>query len=263
MRIPRFHNDEYADQKEREFRFQHRGLWVAHYCRRLDAPTERIRTAIALKIRNKVIQGFYCLWKLNDLRTHWTLHNASCNPPKPVAPPIGLHEVYWALGTDYGSADFESYGVDGFTAWMTVRHEQQCGKCRELFQADPARLDSDFCGKCLTHWAELKTTLPFQEWCAWLPSDKIHHDDIRKFGSDVRWVRKFAAKGKSFTKQERRAVFELYGNICLCCKKKLPLEADHVIPLARGGTDDITNIQPLCSKCHDAKGMDSTDYRPN
>ena len=261
MRIPQFHNDEYAGQTEREFLFQYRGLWVSYFCRRLEAPKERIRTANVLKIRNKVIQGFYCLWKLNGPRTHWTLHSGSSNPPKPVAPPLPAYEVYWAMGADNGAADFESYGVDGFTAWTTVRLEQECGKCREVFQVNQARPGSDFCDKCLTRWAGLRTTLPYLEWCNWLPSDKIHHDDIGKFGSNVRWVRKFAAEGKSFTKQERRALFERYGNTCLCCKRKLPLEADHVIPLERGGADDITNIQPLCSECHDAKGMDSTDYR--
>jgi 5-methylcytosine-specific restriction protein A len=28
---------------------------------------------------------------------------------------------------------------------------------------------------------------------------------------------------------------------------------DHIVPLAEGGTDDMSNIQPLCAACSDAK----------
>jgi 5-methylcytosine-specific restriction endonuclease McrA len=33
------------------------------------------------------------------------------------------------------------------------------------------------------------------------------------------------------------------------------------VPLLSGGTDDITNIQPLCAKCNSRKGIAHTDYR--
>jgi 5-methylcytosine-specific restriction endonuclease McrA len=52
-----------------------------------------------------------------------------------------------------------------------------------------------------------------------------------------------------------------------CSKKEIPedestwLTADHVIPLGMGGSKSIMNIQPLCFKCNQAKGMTVTDYR--
>jgi hypothetical protein len=39
------------------------------------------------------------------------------------------------------------------------------------------------------------------------------------------------------------------------------LEADHIVPLTRGGTDDIDNIQPLCGTCNRKKFVSIVDYR--
>lgn len=47
-----------------------------------------------------------------------------------------------------------------------------------------------------------------------------------------------------------------YGSvICYWCKIKLPFggEADHVIPLSRGGKHIISNIVPSCPKCNNKK----------
>ena len=57
----------------------------------------------------------------------------------------------------------------------------------------------------------------------------------------------------------------LYGEICLCCKSKVPameLTLDHVIPLCMGGLDEIQNCQLLCWVCNGEKGERVIDYRP-
>jgi hypothetical protein len=55
-----------------------------------------------------------------------------------------------------------------------------------------------------------------------------------------------------------------YGNKCLRCGKQEPeikLTVDHVLPLAKGGTNDKDNVQPLCKSCNSRKHTNHIDYR--
>jgi hypothetical protein len=59
----------------------------------------------------------------------------------------------------------------------------------------------------------------------------------------------------------REAVFAAYGRKCLCCGSVENLAIDHVTPTSRNGTDDPTNLQPLCKRCNSRKGNRTIDYR--
>jgi len=55
-----------------------------------------------------------------------------------------------------------------------------------------------------------------------------------------------------------------YGYTCPCCRKsesEIKLTEDHIIPLSKGGSDYIKNIQPLCSHCNSVKHMDIINYK--
>jgi 5-methylcytosine-specific restriction endonuclease McrA len=67
--------------------------------------------------------------------------------------------------------------------------------------------------------------------------------------------------GGAFTLKEWITLCIRYGNKCLCCDKTKPLTVDHVIPVSKGGTSYISNIQPLCGPCNSTKHDNVVDYR--
>jgi len=68
--------------------------------------------------------------------------------------------------------------------------------------------------------------------------------------------------GGSYTATEFRDLCNQYGNRCLGCgRDDVQLTADHIVPVSKGGTSDISNIQPLCKSCNSSKHDKTIDYR--
>jgi 5-methylcytosine-specific restriction endonuclease McrA len=86
------------------------------------------------------------------------------------------------------------------------------------------------------------------------------HPEMNIVKHSKRRARKLLSGG-SFTAAEWKALCKLHGNKCLCCGKRRKLAADHVIPVSKGGSSNIENIQPLCQPCNSRKGTKTTDYR--
>ena len=68
------------------------------------------------------------------------------------------------------------------------------------------------------------------------------------------------------TPSEWKMMCQHFDHKCVCCGKQFPFEEltkDHIIPLGQEGcTNDISNIQPLCTSCNSTKGnRHSIDYR--
>lgn len=60
--------------------------------------------------------------------------------------------------------------------------------------------------------------------------------------------------------QDRRSriaplVFSRDGGVCaLCGQPAVNATVDHIVPLSRGGSDDLDNLQTACSSCNSRKG---------
>lgn len=61
----------------------------------------------------------------------------------------------------------------------------------------------------------------------------------------------------------RNYVFQRDGHGCQSCGKtgkKAKLQVDHIVPLAKGGSNDLSNLQALCARCNQRK-CDRIDLR--
>jgi 5-methylcytosine-specific restriction endonuclease McrA len=85
----------------------------------------------------------------------------------------------------------------------------------------------------------------YKNYCKRHP-EKISHLKAR------RYARQRNAKG-SHSFEEWQRLKRKFRNKCAICRKKKELTKDHIKPLSLGGTDYISNIQPLCRSCNSRK----------
>lgn len=52
----------------------------------------------------------------------------------------------------------------------------------------------------------------------------------------------------------RLAVYKRDGYVCLRCSSNDDLTLDHIVPLSKGGSNTVENLQTLCRSCNASKG---------
>lgn len=67
-----------------------------------------------------------------------------------------------------------------------------------------------------------------------------------------------AAPSIKYSADDVKRLLCKFSNSCVYCGTKLnksnPVTLDHVVPLARGGIDGISNMVPCCGSCNSSKG---------
>lgn len=89
--------------------------------------------------------------------------------------------------------------------------------------------------------------------CAYNRNYRKTHPEIRKQIDRKMYAKRKKAIG-SFSLEEWNELKKKCNYKCLRCGKKKKLTVDHIYPLSKGGTNYISNIQPLCLKCNAQKG---------
>jgi 5-methylcytosine-specific restriction protein A len=51
----------------------------------------------------------------------------------------------------------------------------------------------------------------------------------------------------------RSRILQRDGYRCVVCGSKVGLAVDHITPRSQGGTDEDSNLQTLCKRCHGTK----------
>jgi len=102
-------------------------------------------------------------------------------------------------------------------------------------------------GKTVGEWKEIKCRNP--ELVSWM-KNKRNREKRNSYGNH--------------TFEQWEELKKKYNYTCLSCNKKEPeikLTEDHVVPLSKGGSDYIENIQPLCRKCNSKKLTKIINYK--
>ena len=66
---------------------------------------------------------------------------------------------------------------------------------------------------------------------------------------------RLAGASGSHTLNQWLELVEQYKRMCAYCNCVKKLTKDHVIPVSKGGTDNIENIVPACVSCNSRKGI--------
>lgn len=82
----------------------------------------------------------------------------------------------------------------------------------------------------------------------------LHIHDWQEYARRPRWRSALRQAWEGMARRLRPLIFERDGYRCRRCGSTSRLEVDHVIPLARGGSNDPSNLQTLCFPCNRRKG---------
>lgn len=157
---------------------------------------------------------------------------------------------------------------------------KNCEKCKKEFVTYPSRIKKSansgkFCSVSCSLYGQKRHIKPHTNeakikigkntpkysgekhwnWKGGIWKDKKHRIKMHGLAARRHRILKRGNRG-SHTMFEWELLKKQYGFQCPSCKREEPeikLEADHIIPLTKGGSNYIENIQPLCRSCNASK----------
>lgn len=146
----------------------------------------------------------------------------------------------------------------------------KCSYCKKKINLkinNSKRYKRRFCN--MEHYHKFRSELrPIQEhekWDGGVSQTEAHRRWKKKnpermaFLKACRYAREKGAKG-SHTFDQWKLLKIKFRHKCAICFQYKPLTKDHVIPLSKGGSDNIENIQPLCRNCNSKKWANLNIY---
>lgn len=190
--------------------------------------------------------------------------------PKPPKEPV-THKECSRCGVDKVAEDFRP-------------HRAYCRKCEyNDHQADPRRLEYQSRWRGKNREYERQRAVQYnhehaEERAEKARKNRLEHPELNRRATKEYRIRnpevvsvvnsnrraRIIGTGNRYSKMEWNDLKDKYNHTCLMCGRTEPdikLTPDHVVPLSKGGSNSIDNIQPLCRSCNSRKHVQTLDLR--
>lgn len=137
-------------------------------------------------------------------------------------------------------------------------YQSRCRECQKILRADSYKRNREYERDRNRAW--------HQENKPWMREERREQFNAwRRANQHRRVVERHKRRGilkdaGTFPISEWYELCAKHNNKCLRCGKD-EVTIDHVVPIARGGSNTIDNVQPLCQSCNSSKGTQIIDYR--
>ncbi len=173
----------------------------------------------------------------------WRAKQAAKRPKKIPFDRIAYRKKYYQDHrekiSEYGKIAYEKFIND------PEKREAKAAKLREKRKNNPGYQ------KALRDKSMSKPEVRARAYASQGKWKKENRDMVVTYGNRRR-ARLREARG-SFTTLEWKALCVSFKHRCPMCGRKRKLTVDHIIPLSKGGSGFISNIQPLCQSCNSVK----------
>jgi 5-methylcytosine-specific restriction endonuclease McrA len=165
------------------------------------------------------------------------------------------------LGPEKGNACLRKthcpngHAYDDENLYVAPNGWRQCKACRRVRVMESWERHKDKRKAENKAWREANAERCRENLLRWIEENRERYNLAHR----LKKQRKRAAG--TLTSTDWALVLKVYGNACLACDKP-EVTIDHVVPVSKGGRNEIDNVQPLCGYCNTSKGTKTIDYRP-